>query len=93
MYQLLFNRYLVIADHYDGLGLFPAVFNKEEWVMKTPEGKRWRKMLDEGKNSEFALDLIFNFSQGNFFFKTNDPTIMKPVWETIVVVAEKYNEP
>jgi len=85
--------FLVIADHSDGLGLFPAVFNKDEWVMKTPEGKRWSKMLDEGKNSEFALDLIFNFSQGNFSFKTNDPTIMKPVWETIVAAAEKYNEP
>jgi len=85
--------FLVIADHSDGLGLFPAVLNKEEWVMKTPEGKRWSKMLDEGKNSEFALDLIFNFSQGNFSFKTNDPTIMKPVWETIVAAAEKYNDP
>jgi len=85
--------FLVIADHSDGLGLFPAVLNKEAWVMKTPEGKRWSKMLEEGKNSEFALDLIFNFSQGNFSFKTNDPTIMKPVWETIVAAAEKYNEP
>jgi uncharacterized protein DUF3604 len=85
--------FLVIADHSDGMGLFPAVFNKEGWIMETPEGKRWSKMLEEGKNSEFALDLIFNFSQGNFSFKTNDPAIMKPVWEKIVAAAEKYNEP
>ena len=85
--------FLVIADHSDGMGLFPAIVNKEEWVMKTPEGKRWRKMYDEGKNSEMALDIIFNFSQGKFSFKTNDPTVMKPVWESIVAAAEKYNEP
>ncbi len=85
--------FLVIADHSDGMGLFPAIVDKEDWIMKTPEGKRWRKMYDEGKNSEMALDLIFNFSQGNFSFKTNDPSIMTPVWESVVEAAEKYNDP
>ena len=85
--------FLVIADHSDGMGLFPAIVDKEKWIMDTPEGKRWRKMYEEGKNGEMALDIIFNFSQGKFSFKTNDPTIMKPVWESIVAAAEKYNEP
>jgi hypothetical protein len=85
--------FLVVADHSDGMGLFPAVAKKAGWIMKTPEGKRWSKMLEEGKNSEFALDLIFNFSQGNFSFKTNDPEMMTPVWESVVAAAEKYNEP
>jgi hypothetical protein len=85
--------FLVIADHSDGMGLFPAIVDKEGWVMATPEGKRWRKLYEEGKNSEMALDIIFNFSQGNFSFKTNDPTIMKPVWESVVRAAEKYNDP
>jgi hypothetical protein len=85
--------FLVVADHSDGMGLFPAIVNQEDWIMKTPEGKRWRKLYEEGKNSEMALDLIFNFSQGNFSFKTNDPTIMTPVWESVVEAAEKYNDP
>lgn len=85
--------FLVIADHSDGMGLFPAIVNKEEWATKLEEYPRWRKFYDEGKNSEMALDIIFNFSQGNFSFKTNDPKIMKPVWEDIVATAEKYNDP
>ncbi|WP_136480255.1 DUF3604 domain-containing protein [Cognatitamlana onchidii] len=85
--------FLVIADHSDGMGLFPAIVNKEEWAVKLDEYPRWRKFYDEGKNSEMALDIIFNFSQGNFSFKTNDPNIMKPVWEDIVAKAEEYNEP
>ncbi len=85
--------FLVIADHSDGMGLFPAIVDKEDWVMNTTEGPRWRKLYEEGKNSELALDIIFNFSQGKFSFKTNDPAIMKPVWESIVAKAEKYNEP
>jgi len=85
--------FLVVADHSDGMGLFPAVMDKEEWVMKTPEGKRWSKMLDEGNGPEMAIDLIKNFSQGTFSFKTNDPAMMTPVWKTVVEAAEKYNEP
>jgi uncharacterized protein DUF3604 len=85
--------FLVVADHSDGMGLFPAIVDQEEWVMKTPEGKRWRKLYEEEKNSEMALDIIFNFSQGNFSFKTNDPKIMTPVWESVVEAAEKYNDP
>jgi len=85
--------FLVIADHSDGMGLFPAIVNKEDWIMNAPEGPRWRKMYEEGKNSEMAIDIIKNFSQGNFSFATNDPKIMTPVWESIVASAEKYNDP
>lgn len=85
--------FLVVADHSDGMGLFPSIVGQDEWVMETPEGKRWRKMYEEGKNSEMALDIIFNFSQGKFSFKTNDPEIMTPVWESVVEAAEKYNNP
>jgi len=85
--------FLVIADHSDGMGLFPAIVDKKEWVMVTPEGKRWSKLYEEGKNSEMALDIIFNFSQGNFSFKTNNPDIMAPVWVSVVEAAEKYNNP
>ena len=85
--------FLVIADHSDGMGLFPAIVNKEKWATELEEYPRWRKFYDEGKNSEMALDIIFNFSQGNFSFKTNGAEIMKPVWESVVAAAEKYNEP
>ena len=44
--------FLVVADHSDGMGLFPAIVNQEDWIMKTPEGKRWRKLYEEEKNSE-----------------------------------------
>ena len=85
--------FLVVADHSDGMGLFPAVMGKEEWIMKTPEGKRWGKMLDDGDGPGMALDLIKNFSQGTFSFKTNDAAMMTPVWKTVVEAAEKYNDP
>ncbi len=85
--------FLVVADHSDGMGVFPGLVNEDEFIMKTAEGKRWKKMLDEGKNTEAAIDIIQNFSQGTLSFKTNDPEMMKPVWKNVVETAEKYNKP
>ncbi len=85
--------FLVIADHSDGMGIFPGLMAEDEFIMKTPEGKRWKKLLDEGKATECAVDIITNFSQGTLSFKTNDKEMMKPVWETVVEAAEKYNDP
>lgn len=85
--------FLVIADHSDGMGFFPAMMDEEDYVMKYPIVKKWKKMVDEGDGGGAALDIIKNFSQGTFPFKTNDPTMMKPVWKNVVDAAEKYNEP
>lgn len=85
--------FLVIADHTDGMGLFSAIQNKEEWLMETPEGPRWTKMYDAGETGELALDIIKNFSQGTFSFSTNDPKLMTPLWAKVVDKAEEYNEP
>jgi hypothetical protein len=40
-----------------------------------------------------AIEMIDKFSRGEFPFKPNDPTIMRPVWDDVVAAAEKYNEP
>jgi len=85
--------FLVIADHSDGLGLFPELLAGDGFIMTTPEGKRWKKMLDEGKAAEATMDIIKNFGQGTLSFKTNDKEMMRPVWEKVVEAAEKYNDP
>ncbi len=85
--------FLVVADHSDGMGIFTGLMNNEDFIMKTPEGQRWSKMLAEGKNQETAIDIITNFGQGTLSFKTNDPAMMAPVWKSVVEAAEKYNTP
>jgi hypothetical protein len=85
--------FLVIADHSDGMGIFPQLFAGEGSIMSTPEGKRWGKLLGEGKDVEAFNDILTNFSQGTISFKTNDENIMRPVWEKVVKAAEKYNNP
>ena len=85
--------FLVIADHSDGMGFFHDMLAEIEHVMLYDEVKAWKKLVDDGKGGDAAIDIIKNFSQGNFPFATNDPEMMKPVWNEVVAAAEKYNDP
>jgi len=85
--------FLVVADHSDGMGFFPDLMAGEEHVMKYEESVKWKKMIDDGKGGEAALDIIKTFSQGKFPFKTNEVSMMTPVWKNVVDAAEKYNDP
>jgi hypothetical protein len=85
--------FLVVADHSDGMGFFPDLMAEKEHVMKYEESKAWKKMIDEGRGGDAALDIIKKFSQGEFPFKTNDVSMMTPVWKNVVDAAEKYNDP
>jgi len=85
--------FVVLADHSDAMGIFPDLISGRGAIMETPEGRKWSKMLQEGKATEVAIDIISNFSQGTLSFKTNDPGMMKPVWESVVEAAEENNDP
>ena len=85
--------FLVVADHSDGMGFFPDLMAGKEHVMKYDESVKWKKMIDEGNGGEAAVDIIKTFSQGQFPFKTNEVSMMTPVWKNVVDAAEKYNDP
>ena len=58
--------FLVVADHSDGMGFFPDLMAGKEHVMKYEESKKWKKMIDEGKGGEAAVDIIKTFFSGQF---------------------------
>ena len=85
--------FLVVADHSDGMGFFPDLMDEKEHVMQYEESVKWKKMIDDGDGGGAALDIIKTFSQGKMPFKTNDVSMMTPVWKNVVDAAEKYNDP
>ncbi|PQB05383.1 DUF3604 domain-containing protein [Aureitalea marina] len=85
--------FLVVADHSDGMGLFQALMNNEEWVMEFEQGRKWADLIDEGKGAEAAVDLIKNFSQGTMEMNPNTPELMESVWKITIDGAEKHNQP
>ena len=87
--------FVVIADHSDGMGFFDMFAKGDPSVMDKEEGRRWNKAINEGGQAsvDAALEIITLFSQGKFPWQTNDPQMMKPVWQDVIDAAEQYNEP
>lgn len=85
--------FLVVADHSDGLGFFKLLKQGHPSIVKEEQGQRWHEMVKEGRYHDVARALISSFSQGKLPWKTNDPSLLKPVWHQIVDTAERYNDP
>lgn len=87
--------FVVIADHSDGMGFFTMLAEGDPKVMKAEEGRRWHQSISEGGQAavDAALEMITMFSQGELPWRTNDPMLMRPIWDEVVETAERYNEP
>jgi hypothetical protein len=87
--------WVVVADHSDGMGFFEMFMNADPLLTADPDGRRWSQMIRDGGASgvNAALEFIGRFSQGTLPWKTNEPDLMRPVWESVIDAAERYNDP
>jgi hypothetical protein len=87
--------WVVMADHSDGMGFFEMMMNGDPIILAQEDGRRWYKMITSGGQSavDATLELIGSFSQGTFPWETNDPVMMRPVWDNVIDAAERYNDP
>jgi hypothetical protein len=90
--------FIVVADHSDNMGFFPALISGKPDMLADPTGKRWYDMCNAGGEQavKAAMEIIDAFSRGKF------PEALKfspgsagyrSAWEHTVKTAEKYNEP
>jgi hypothetical protein len=88
--------FLVVADHSDNLGFFPALFAGKAEMLADPTGKRWYDMINGGKGQDAALEIIDSFSRGTFpkalFFGPGNPGFTS-AWQHAIDVAEQFNAP
>jgi len=88
--------FLVVADHSDGFGLFPLIFNGDPTVMADPQGRRWNEMLHAGKGWEAAMEIIKNFGAGTISKKIMPVPGTKAytnAWQETIKAAEEANDP
>jgi hypothetical protein len=87
--------FLVIADHSDGVGLFPRLLDGDPVLLQDGTARRWHRMINEGGQEAVgaALEMIDLFSRDAIPFDINDPAFIGPVWEEVIDAAEQYNEP
>lgn len=88
--------FLVVADHSDGMGLFPLLLSGDPSIMKSEQGRRWHNMINSGQGAEAAIEIITSFGAG-----TIDPEIMplpgtipyQTAWSQTIKAAEAFNQP
>ena len=88
--------FLVVADHSDNMGFFPAMNAGDPNVLAHPTGRRWYDMVQSGEGATAAIEIIRAFSDGSF-----PPEIMffpgtpgyRSAWQTTIEAAEDANDP
>ena len=75
------------------MGFFNMLVNGHPRIMKEELGRRWRKLLSEGQGVVVAQEAVNGFAQGTLPWKTNDPELMRTVWDANIDAAEKFNDP
>ena len=58
--------FLVVADHSDNLGVFPALFAGDPTMLANDAGRRWYEMITSGEGAKAAVEIIVAASQGTF---------------------------
>ena len=90
--------FLVVADHSDNLGFFPALLAGDPKMLAHPQGRKWYDMIQEGGQTAVtaALEIVLGAAAGKMPEELNvAPTSdrFRSAWEETVAAAEKYNEP
>jgi hypothetical protein len=88
--------FLVVADHSDNMGFFPAFLSGQPNLLADPTGRRWYNMIQSGDGQQAALEIIFSFSDGSF----PEPLLFLPgsqgfknSWQDTIDAAEEFNDP
>ena len=86
--------FLVVSDHGEFMGVVPKILQGDPLVTGTKTGRRFKKMVDQGKQLEVFGELI---AQVNKVAPPNpdlnSPRISRTIWGEIMAAADRHNEP
>ena len=85
--------FLVVSDHAEYLGLSDLLNTANPELLATPAGQKWYAAMQKGGDASWVavVDLIQDFQKGAPQFKNSK--VERSVWERVVEIASKYNEP
>ncbi|MGR8932972.1 MAG: DUF3604 domain-containing protein [Gammaproteobacteria bacterium] len=88
--------FLVVADHSDGFGFFPLIFDGAPGIMADPQGRKWHEMILSGQGAEAAIDIITNFGKGTIskaIMPVPGTPAYRGAWQETIKAAEEANDP
>jgi hypothetical protein len=88
--------FLVVADHSDGFGFFPMIFDGTPEVLTDAQGRKWHDMIQSGRGAEAAVDIIVNFGKGTIseaILPVPGTAAYRGAWQETIDAAEQANDP
>jgi len=90
--------FLVVADHSDNMGFFPALLAGEPSLLADPTGQRWYDMINEGGQRAVgaAIEIITSFTDSKFppaLAALPGTATYQSAWTQTIDAAESYNKP
>ncbi|MCU0855515.1 MAG: DUF3604 domain-containing protein, partial [Rhodobacteraceae bacterium] len=88
--------FLVVADHSDNMGFFPALSGGDPAMLADPTGRRWYDLMNNGQGMTATLEIIAAMSDNTFpraLAVTPDSTMFRDAWNATIDAAETWNDP
>lgn len=90
--------WLVVSDHSNNMGFFPALLKGEEWILASPQGQRWYDMVQEGGQTAVAaaLEIVIAIANKGFdrdIYVVPGTKPFQDAWAVATSAAEVNNDP
>ncbi len=83
--------FILLSDHAEYLGVFPALAKKQRAILDTDIGRRWAPLFAKGKmTSAFAEVMQAKRAEIDL---PQDPTFLASAWQQVTAAADRANEP
>ena len=89
--------FLVIADHSDNMGFFPALISGDPEMLADPTGRSWYDRIQQGGQAAVgvAVEIIQSLTQNTFpdaLYLAPGTDGYRDAWEETVEAAEQFND-
>ncbi len=85
--------FLMVADHAEYLGYLTGLQNEDEIALSSALGKRWRGYLQGSEGMGPIMDEYVAMVTGTMPQEVPSKAFTATVWQDVIDVAERYNEP
>jgi len=90
--------FLVVADHSDNMGFFPALYSGDPKMLADPTGRKWYDMIQAGgqQGVAAAIEIVMALTNDSFpdaLYLAPGTDLYRSTWEATIAAAEEYNEP
>lgn len=90
--------WLVVSDHSNNMGFFPALLRGDEKILASPQGRRWYDMVQEGGQTAVAaaLEIVIAIANKGFdknIYITPGTKAFQDAWAVATSAADAHNDP